>query len=59
MLPAGSGESSFQIVLANEQATRRLAMDVAARLEPLKQDEEHTLLARAAGVEPLFHLGNA
>ncbi|HYS48627.1 MAG TPA: tRNA (adenosine(37)-N6)-threonylcarbamoyltransferase complex ATPase subunit type 1 TsaE, partial [Xanthobacteraceae bacterium] len=34
MLPAGSGESSFQIVLANEQATRRFAMDVAAILGP-------------------------
>jgi len=34
MLPASSGESSFQIVLANEQATHRLAMDVAAMLMP-------------------------
>jgi aryl-alcohol dehydrogenase-like predicted oxidoreductase len=37
----------------------RLAMDVAQRLEPLKKEEEQALLGRAAGVEPLFHLGNA
>jgi len=37
----------------------RLAMDVAQKFEPLKSEEEKTLMARAAGAEPLFHLGNA
>jgi aryl-alcohol dehydrogenase-like predicted oxidoreductase len=37
----------------------RLAMDVAQRFEPLKTEEEQMLLARAAGAEPIFHLGNA
>jgi len=36
----------------------RLAMDVAQNYKPLEQHEEHTLLARATGVEPIFHLGN-
>jgi aryl-alcohol dehydrogenase-like predicted oxidoreductase len=35
----------------------RLAMDVAQQFEPLKPEEEKTLLARAKGVEPIFHLG--
>ena len=34
MLPAGSGEAGFTVALATEQATRRLAMDVAATLAP-------------------------
>jgi tRNA threonylcarbamoyl adenosine modification protein YjeE len=34
MLPTGSGEAGFAMALANEQATRRLAMDVAAMLMP-------------------------
>src|SRR6202521_5746545 len=34
MLPTGSGETGFAMALANEQATRRLAMDVAAMLMP-------------------------
>ncbi len=37
----------------------RLAMDVAQRFQPLREEEEKTLMARAAGVEPLFRLGNA
>jgi aryl-alcohol dehydrogenase-like predicted oxidoreductase len=37
----------------------RLAMDVAQKFEPLKPEEEKGLLARAVGVEPIFHLGKA
>jgi aryl-alcohol dehydrogenase-like predicted oxidoreductase len=37
----------------------RLAMDVAQKFQPLQPEEEKTLMARAAGVEPLFHLGTA
>jgi aryl-alcohol dehydrogenase-like predicted oxidoreductase len=37
----------------------RLAMDVAQKFEPLKPEEEKALLARAAGVEPIFHLAKA
>jgi aryl-alcohol dehydrogenase-like predicted oxidoreductase len=36
----------------------RLAMDVAQNYKPLEQQEEQALLARATGVEPIFHLGN-
>jgi aryl-alcohol dehydrogenase-like predicted oxidoreductase len=36
----------------------RLAMDVAQNYRPLEQHEEQALLARATGVEPIFHLGN-
>jgi aryl-alcohol dehydrogenase-like predicted oxidoreductase len=36
----------------------RLAMDVAQNYKPLERHEEQALLARATGVEPLFHLGN-
>jgi diketogulonate reductase-like aldo/keto reductase len=36
----------------------RLAMDVAQNYRPLEQHEEHALLARASGVETIFHLGN-
>lgn len=36
----------------------RLAMDVAQHYRPLDSEEEKTLLAGAAGVEPIFHLGN-
>lgn len=36
----------------------RLAMDVAQNYQPLKRHEEKALLASAAGVEPIFHLGN-
>lgn len=36
----------------------RLAMDVAQSYKPLEPQEEHTLLAGATGVEPIFHLGN-
>src|SRR6201981_574341 len=34
MLPSSSGASSFAVALANDQATRRLALDVAAALAP-------------------------
>jgi hypothetical protein len=37
----------------------RVAMDVGQSFTPIKPDEEKTLMARAAGVEPIFHLGNA
>lgn len=37
----------------------RLALDVAQKFEPLREEEEKTLMARAVGVEPLFRLGNA
>ncbi len=37
----------------------RLAMDVAQKFEPIKPEEEKTLLAGARGVEPLFHLAKA
>jgi aryl-alcohol dehydrogenase-like predicted oxidoreductase len=37
----------------------RLAMDVAQKFEPIKQEEEKALLAGAVGVEPLFHLAKA
>jgi hypothetical protein len=36
----------------------RRAMDVAQNFQPLGAEEEKTLMARASGVEPLFHLGN-
>ena len=36
----------------------RLAMDVAQNYTPLRRHEQHTLLAGATGVEPIFHLGN-
>src|SRR2546423_8908030 len=34
MLPTTSGGASFAVMLANEQATHRLMVDVAAALEP-------------------------
>jgi aryl-alcohol dehydrogenase-like predicted oxidoreductase len=37
----------------------RLAMDVAQKFEPIRADEEKSLMAHAAGVEPIFRLGNA
>ncbi|MFZ0960484.1 MAG: aldo/keto reductase [Terriglobia bacterium] len=37
----------------------RLAMDVAQKFEPIKPEEEKTLMARAQGVEPIFHLAKA
>lgn len=37
----------------------KLAMDVAQRFEPIRPEEENRLMARAAGVEPLFRLGSA
>ena len=37
----------------------RLAMDVAQKFTPLKEQEQKQLVATAAGVEPIFHLGNA
>ena len=42
-----------------EEPYFRLAMDVAQRFEPLRPEEEKTLLASASGVEPIFRLGNA
>jgi len=37
----------------------RLAMDVAQKFEPIRPEEGKTLMARAAGVEPIFRLGSA
>ena len=37
----------------------RLAMDVAQRFQPIKPEEEKTLMAGAQGVEPIFHLAKA
>jgi aryl-alcohol dehydrogenase-like predicted oxidoreductase len=37
----------------------RLAMDVAQRFARIKPEEEKTLMARAQGVEPIFHLAKA
>ena len=37
----------------------RLAMDVAQKFEPIKPEEEKALIARAQGVEPIFHLAKA
>jgi len=37
----------------------RLAMEVAQKFEPLKPEEEKALIARAQGVEPIFHLAKA
>ena len=37
----------------------RVAMAVSQSFAPIKPDEEKTLMARAVGVEPIFHLGKA
>ena len=37
----------------------RVAMDVGQSFMPISPDEERLLMARATGVEPIFHLGNA
>jgi predicted aldo/keto reductase-like oxidoreductase len=37
----------------------RLGMDVAQRFEPVTSHEKQILMARAAGVSPIFHLGTA
>jgi len=37
----------------------RLAMDIGQKFEPIRADEEKTLMARATGIEPIFRLGNA
>jgi len=42
-----------------EEAYFRRAMDVAQNFTPLEPEEEKTLLARARGVEPIFHLAKA
>jgi aryl-alcohol dehydrogenase-like predicted oxidoreductase len=42
-----------------EEKYFRLAMDVAQKFQPLQSEEEKTLMARATGVEPIFHLGTA
>jgi hypothetical protein len=34
-------------------------MDIAQKFTPLNPEEEKTLLARAQGVEPIFHLAKA
>ncbi len=42
-----------------EEKYFRQAMEVAQHFKPLKPEEEKTLLARATGVTPLFHLATA
>jgi aryl-alcohol dehydrogenase-like predicted oxidoreductase len=42
-----------------EEKYFRLAMDVAQNFEPIRAEEEKSLMAHAAGAEPIFHLGNA
>ena len=42
-----------------DEAFFRRALDVAQNFAPIKDEEERILMARAAGVEPLFRLGNA
>ncbi len=42
-----------------EEKYFRLAMDVAQRYEPIRGDEEKTLMAGAKGAAPLFHLASA
>jgi aryl-alcohol dehydrogenase-like predicted oxidoreductase len=42
-----------------DEAYFRRAMDVAQSFEPIKDEEEKTLMARAEGAEPIFRLGNA
>ena len=42
-----------------EEKYFRLAMDVAQKFQPISAEEEKTLMASAAGVEPIFRLGNA
>jgi aryl-alcohol dehydrogenase-like predicted oxidoreductase len=42
-----------------EEKYFRLAMDVAQKFQPLQPEEEKMLMARATGVEPIFHLGTA
>jgi aryl-alcohol dehydrogenase-like predicted oxidoreductase len=37
----------------------RLAMDTVQHFQPVDDEETQTLMARARGVEPLFHLGSA
>jgi aryl-alcohol dehydrogenase-like predicted oxidoreductase len=37
----------------------RFAMDVAQSFAPIRPEEEKALMARAVGVEPIFHLGSA
>jgi hypothetical protein len=34
-------------------------MDVGQSFMPISPDEERLLMARAMGVQPIFHLGNA
>jgi aryl-alcohol dehydrogenase-like predicted oxidoreductase len=41
-----------------EEKYFRLAMDVAQRFKPVGAEEEKTLMASAAGVEPIFRLGS-
>ena len=42
-----------------EERYFRRAMDVVQNFEPIKPDEEKTLMARAQGLEPIFHLAHA
>ena len=45
-------------VRAGEERSFCLAMDVAQKFEPIRAEEEKTLMARAAGAEPIFRLGS-
>ena len=42
-----------------EEKYFRQAMDVAQTFKPISAEEEKTLMASAAGVEPIFHLGTS
>ena len=37
----------------------RLGMDIGQHFEPVSEEEQHMLMASAAGVSPIFHLGSA
>jgi hypothetical protein len=37
----------------------RLGMDIGQRFEPVTEHEQQKLMASAAGVSPIFHLGSA
>ena len=45
-------------VRAGKERSFCLAMDVAQKFEPIRAEEEKTLMARAAGAEPIFRLGS-
>ncbi len=52
------GHSITAAIPPGEEAYFRLAMDVAQHYKPLDSKEEQALLAKASGIEPIFHRGN-